>query len=309
MNIFVKILSKIFGKKKKKPTESTGVKLTLPNEAIKDITKPVFETPIITDPVTGEVIKESLFVDTIKKDFDKQIELLKNQLTAFINLRRLKQDNYALMTVNMPGKGKLSDEQKAAILKDENDKQNSIILETKIIAKKIVDLYNEQSNYQTKLLMKAIYDNVRKVFVGMYPLAETYNTLANEGFNLTAPVKPVTGTGGSSSATTDTVIRMADGTVKIIHANGDVTINGIRYPKGSTIATGGNNLPTTGELNPTTTTTIITPINNTPYPTWSDQLNYYPNQIIWHNGNIFKVLAPLDKNVKPSLTDGRFQKL
>lgn len=308
MNILVQILSKIFGKKKKKPTENVNVKVTLPSEAIKDITKPVFEMPIVIDPVTGEVIKESAFADTIKIEFDKQIDLLKKQLTAFINLRRLRQDNYALMTVNMPGRGKLSDEQKTAILKDEMDKQNAIILETKVIAKKIVDLYNEQSNYQAKLLMKAIYDNVRKFFVGVYPLAETYDTLANEGFNLLAPVKPVSGTGGGSSATSDTVIRTADGTVKILHANGDVTINGIRYLKGSTIATVGTNLPTTGELNPTPTTTT-TPTNNTPYPTWSDQLYYYPNQIIWYNGYIFKILTPLDRNVKPSLTDGRFQKL
>lgn len=310
MNILVKILSAIFGKKKSKPTEEIKVKVTLPSDAIKDITTPVFEMPIVIDPITGEVVKESAFVDTIKKEFDKQIDLLKKQLSAFIYLRRLRQDNYALMTVNMPGKGKLSEEQKTAILKDEMDKQNAMILETKKIAKKIVDLYNEQSNYETKLLMKAIYDNVRKVFVGDYPIANTYNTLANEGFNLLAPVKPVSGTGGGSSATSDTVIRMSDGTIKILHANGDVTINGIRYPKGSTIATGGTNLPTTGELNPIpTSTTTTTPINNTPYPTWSDQLNYYPNQIIWYNGNIFKVLTPLDKNVRPSLTDGRFQKL
>ena len=66
------------------------------------------------------------------------------------------------------------------------------------------------------------------------------------------------------------------------------------------------------DTNVSATPTPTTPTNNTQYPTWSDYSTntvFYPNEIVWANGSLYKALTVIDRSVQPLPTDGRWLKL
>jgi hypothetical protein len=269
--IIIEILQRIFGKKKKPIAPiKPGVVFTLPNKPFEQ------EQPLEKDPKTGEVIRlgTNEQIDYALIDFNKNIVLLSNQIKAYKNLDDLIL-KYATDDFYKKAPQWQIDEHETDILNKKNA-QNS---DTKNYARLTVAAYKEESDYNVKLQMFDSYNRIRALFIGD-KTPKTYNVLSNEIYNIEAPIAPVNGTGGGRPVVV------------------------ITNPQTGGTTTVGGTLPT-----PTTPTT---PTNNTQYNTWSDYSTntvFYPNEIVWANGSLYKALTVIDRSVQPLPTDGRWLKL
>jgi hypothetical protein len=273
----IEILQNIFGKKRKAAPIKPRVIFTLPNKPIEQ------DLPPKINPVTGEVINELAGIQQIDYsviEFDKQMKLLNDLGAEIIRLQfaqRLKSNGifgYTPLEQIAINNAELLKKLEAAKIADKAD-VDALLYKAKSYAKLAKDAYNSEDIFDVKVKMKASYDILKKWYNDSFD-----NVFLNSAFYLEAPTAPVNGTGGGRPVVV------------------------ITNPQTGGSQTVGGSLPT-----PTTPTG---PVNNTQYPTWSDYSNqpvFYPNTIVWANGNLYKALTVINRSVQPLPTDGRWLKL